>query len=69
MLMDFKLALSNAVIKSQYEVLKVEAKKKIYSAICENHKCPWKVRATFIDGIVKVTCYCGEHTCGRLRPH
>ena len=65
---DFRLALSDTVIKSHYEIFKAEAKKKIYSARCENHKCTWKVRATFVDGRVRVTRYCGEHTCGHLRP-
>lgn len=55
MVADFKLALSDVVIKNHYEILKVEGKKKIYSTRCENHMCPWKARATFVDGKVKVT--------------
>ena len=57
---DFRLSLSATVIKSHYEIFKAEAKKKIYSARCENHKCTWKVPATFEDGKVKVTRYCGH---------
>lgn len=68
MMADFRLALSDVVIKNHYEVLKVEGKKKIYLIRCENRMCPWKAQATFVDGKVKVTHYCGEHTYGHLRP-
>ena len=64
---DFRMCLSDTIIKSNYEVFKVEAKKKIYSARCEKHGCPWKVRASLSSGWVRVTRYYGEHTCGQFR--
>lgn len=67
LMVDFMMALSETVIKSHYNIQKVEAKKIIYSAKCVVHGCPWKICSMFVSSWITVTRYCGEHTCGQFK--
>lgn len=65
---DFWMALSDMVIKSHFKVFNVEAKKKIYTARCETHGCPWKDWASLSSGWMRVTLVGSKHV-GSLGDH
>ena len=66
-MLKFRFALADAVIKANYNFKVMDTKKNVFSARCINIKCPWRIRARMIDGLVHITNYDNSHVCGLMK--